>query len=446
MRRRSLVDIRIRHWSSLAPAEQDALLARPALRDSEERRAEVRSIIERVRREGDSAVRELTERHDGVRLEDFRVDEAEIAAAERALPRSALAAIDVAIANVRRYHQAQQPGDYAVVTFPGIRCERISHPIDAVGLYVPAGSAPLPSTAIMLAVPAALAGCPRRVLCTPPRRDGRADPAVLAAAARTGIREICKIGGAQAIAALAYGTESLPKVDRIFGPGNAWVTAAKSEIAADPGAATIDMAAGPSELLVIADATAAPAFVAADLLSQAEHGVDSQVLLVTTDVRLGRQVLTALAAQLVHLPRRAIAVQALEHARVIVVEDLDSAAEVSNRYAPEHLSVQTAAPRALLPQLRNAGSIFLGPWSPETAGDYASGTNHVLPTYGQARSVSGLGVDHFRRRMSVQELSEDGLRAIADTLQALAGLEGLEAHAQAVRIRVGERAAASPGR
>jgi histidinol dehydrogenase len=440
------MDVPIRHWSSLTPAEQDALLARPALRDPQERRAAVRAIIERVRREGDLAVRELTERHDGVRLEDLRVDEAEIAAAERALPPAALSAIDLAIANVRRYHQAQPSGDYAVVTFPGIRCERVSHPIDAVGLYVPAGSAPLPSTAIMLAVPAALAGCPRRVLCTPPRRDGRADPAVLVAAARTGIREICKIGGAQAIAAMAYGTQSVPRVDRIFGPGNAWVTAAKSEIAADPAAASIDMAAGPSELLVIADATAAPAFVAADLLSQAEHGADSQVLLVTTDERLARQVLAALAAQLVQLPRRAIAAQALEHARVIVVEDLDAAAEVSNRYAPEHLSVQTAAPRALLPQLRNAGSVFLGPWSPETAGDYASGTNHVLPTYGQARSVSGLGVDHFRRRMSVQELSEDGLRAIADTLQALAGLEGLEAHAQAVRIRVGDRAAASSSR
>jgi histidinol dehydrogenase len=433
------MDIPIRHWGALSAAEQESLLTRPVQREAEARRAAVREIIARVRREGDAALRELTERYDGVRIDDFRVADDELAEAESALPRSAVAAIDVAIANVRRFHQAQAAGDYAVVTFPGIRCERVSHPIDRVGLYVPAGSAPLPSTAIMLAVPAVLAGCPRCVLCTPPRRDGRADPAVLVAATRAGVREIYKVGGAQAIAALAWGTESVPKVDRIFGPGNAWVTAAKSEIAADPAAPTIDMAAGPSELLVIADGTAAPAIVASDLLSQAEHGEDSQVLLVTTDEALAQRVLAELGRQLAALGRRDVAARSLAHARVLVAADLGEAAAISNRYAPEHLSVQTADPRALLPQLRNAGSVFLGRWSPETAGDYASGTNHVLPTGGQARSVSGLGVDRFRRHMTVQELSADGLRAIADTLVELATLEGLDAHAGAVRQRLAEQ-------
>lgn len=438
------VNIEILRWGSLDAAAQAALLARPALREHASLRREVRRIIERVRSEGDAAVRELTGRFDGVDLERFRVDEEELAEAERALPRTALDAIGVAIANVRRFHRAQRPDDYAVVTFPGIRCERVSHPIDAVGLYVPAGSAPLPSTAVMLAVPAAIAGCPRRILCTPPRRDGRADPAVLAAARRSGVSEIYKIGGAQAVAAMAYGTETVPRVDRIFGPGNAWVTAAKAEIAADPAAATIDMAAGPSELLVIADGTAAPASVAADLLSQAEHGRDSQVILVTTDEGLARDVLGETETQLPALLRREIAAAALAHARVVIAADVDEAVAISNRYAPEHLSVQTTDPRALLPTLRNAGSVFLGPWTPETAGDYASGTNHVLPTYGQAKSVSGLGVDRFMRQMTVQEISEAGLRAIADTLLKLAELEGLDAHARAVSRRLALRPAEEP--
>lgn len=430
------IQIAVLDWSSLSGDEQAAVLARPALRDNERLRRDVRHIIDQVRSEGDAAVRELTERFDGVRLDLFRVGDDELAEAECCLPRAARDAIDIAIANVRRFHRAQRPDDYAVVTFPGIRCERVSHPIDAVGLYVPAGSAPLPSTAIMLAVPAALAGCPHRILCTPPRPDGRADPAVLAAARRSGVDEIYKVGGAQAIAAMAYGTETVPKVERIFGPGNAWVTTAKAEVAADPAAATIDMAAGPSELLVIADGSAIAESVAADLLSQAEHGEDSQVLLLTTNERLAREVLVEIERQLPALGRRGIAAAALAHARIVVVAGTNEAAAISNRYAPEHLSVQTADPRALLPQLRNAGSVFLGPWSPETAGDYASGTNHVLPTYGQAKSVSGLGVDRFMRQMTVQEVSETGLRAIADTLLELAKLEGLDAHAQAVSRRL----------
>jgi histidinol dehydrogenase len=429
-------EIRIHGWARLTEAERVRLLERPALRADETLQEQVRGIIVRVRLEGDAALFDLTRQFDGIALDSLRVADEEFAHAERELPAAAVEAIDVAIANVRRFHEAQLPRDYALEVMPGIHCERRSHPIDSVGLYVPAGSAPLPSTAVMLAVPAAIAACPRRVMCTPPRRDGRADAAVLVAARRAGIGEIYKAGGAQAIAAMAYGTESVPRVDRIFGPGSARVTAAKSQVAADPAAASIDMVAGPSELLVIADERADPAIVAADLLSQAEHGEDSQVVLVALGEPVARGVIVEIERQLPSLPRRAAAVGAIGNSRVIVAEDLDEAVAISNAYAPEHLSVQTAAPRDLLPKLRNAGSVFLGAWSPETAGDYASGTNHVLPTYGQARSVSGLGVDQFMRRMSVQELSRDGLRSIAPALLELARLEGLDAHAAAVRCRL----------
>jgi histidinol dehydrogenase len=318
---------------------------------------------------------------------------------------------------------------------PGVRCERICRPIDAVGLYVPAGTAPLPSTAVMLAVPATLAECPRRLLCSPPRPDGRADSSVLVAARRSGVAEVYKIGGVQAIAAMAYGTETVPRVDKVFGPGNARVTAAKSLIAADMTAAAVDMAAGPSELLVIADGSAHPAFVAADLLSQAEHGADSHVLLVTTDAGLAARVHAEVEQQLPSLSRNRIASAALAHGHTIVAKSLEDAVAISNAYAPEHLIVQTVDPRALLPGIRTAGSVFLGPWSPESAGDYCSGTNHVLPTYGQARSGGGLSVDQFMRQMTVQELSETGLRSLSAAIMELAMLEGLDAHAAAVRRR-----------
>src|SRR5690606_19593562 len=306
-------------------------------------------------------------------------------------------------------------------------CERVSHPIDSVGLYVPAGSAPLPSTAIMLAVPAAIANCPRRVMCTPPRADGRADAAVLAAARRAGVQEVYKIGGAQAIAAMAFGTQSIPRVDKIFGPGNAWVTTAKTQIASASNGPGIDMPAGPSEVLVIADRSANAEFVAADLLSQAEHGADSQVVLLATDEELARRVVVEVEEQLELLERRSIARAALREARFIVVDNLEQAAEISNAYGPEHLILQVENPRRALPKIRNAGSVFLGPWSPESAGDYCSGTNHVLPTGGLARSYSGLSVEHFMRQMTVQELSEEGLRSVADTITELARLEGLGA-------------------
>ncbi|MEQ9564197.1 MAG: histidinol dehydrogenase, partial [Woeseiaceae bacterium] len=349
----------------------------------------------------------------------------------------ALEAIDLAIENVSCFHNAQLPGSIDIETMSGIRCERVCQPIDAVGLYVPAGSAPLPSAAIMLAVPASIASCPTRIMCTPPQKSGFADPAVITAARRSGVDKIFKIGGAQAIAAMAYGTESVPKVDRIFGPGNAWVTAAKSIVSSDMDGASIDMPAGPSEVLVIADENADAAFVASDLISQAEHGADSQAILLTTCRTLAEAVAREISSQLEGLPRAEIASRALRNSRILLVDDLETAVSISNRYAPEHLILQISEPRSWLPRIRNAGSVFLGCWSPESAGDYCSGTNHVLPTYGFARSYSGLGIDQFMRYMTVQELSADGLRSIAPAIVELARLEGLEAHAAAVEIRLG---------
>ena len=337
---------------------------------------------------------------------------------------------------MRRYHEAQLTEPYSVTTSTGVVCERITRPVPAVGLYVPAGTAPLPSTAIMLAVPAALAGCPVRILCTPPRPDGTADPAVLTAAAECGVTEVYKIGGAQAVAAMAYGTESVPKVDKIFGPGNAWVTAAKTEVAADPAGAALDMPAGPSEVLVIADAAADPRAVALDLLSQAEHGEDSQVILVTTSEQLADAADAEIAAALPDLPRRPIMEQSLAHSRTLLVADMDEALEVSNTYAPEHLIMQVDSARDYLDRVTNAGSIFLGPYTPESVGDYCSGTNHVLPTYGYARAYSGLSLADFQKRMSVQELTADGVRGLQPTVSTLARLEGLDAHARAVEVRV----------
>lgn len=423
-------------WNRLAEAERGALLQRPAVSQDAGIRERAAEIITAVRSRGDAAVRELTEQYDRATISEFRVSDDEVAAATRQLTTKQLGAIDLAIANVRRFHEPQRLAPIVVETMPGVVCERVSHPIEAVGLYVPAGTAPLPSTAIMLAVPATIAGCRTKILCTPPRPDGTTDPAVLVAATRAGIQDIFKIGGAQAIAAMAYGTESVPKVCKVFGPGNAWVTSAKSEVNSDPHGAAIDMPAGPSEVLVIADERASAEFVAADLLSQAEHGIDSQVLLLTTSAELAGNVVAQLERQLTELSRATIAAEALKHSRVIVVEDIDTSILISNRYAPEHLILQVDNPRDLLPALRNAGSIFVGPWTPESVGDYCSGTNHVLPTYGFAKTYSGLGVDQFMRQMTVQELSRDGLKNLGEAVISLAGLEGLDGHASAVSRRL----------
>ncbi len=431
------MSISVYNWHELESAAKRALLERPAVTDDAAIRARTAELIASVRARGDAAIRELTLRFDRADLGDFRVTGSEIEAATASLDARQIAAIDLAIDNVRRFHDAQRPAAIRVEIMPGVVCERISQPLDAVGLYVPAGTAPLPSAAVMLAVPAAIAGCPVRVLCTPPRPDGTADPAVLVAASRAGITDIFKIGGAQAIAAMAYGTETVPRVTKVFGPGNAWVTSAKALVSSDPRGAAMDMPAGPSEVLVIADDSAPAEYVASDLLSQAEHGTDSQVMLVTTSQRCADAVNDAVGTQLARMSRREIAAAALQNSRILLVDDLETAAEVSNRYAPEHLILQVADPRGLLPLLRNAGSVFLGPWTPESVGDYCSGTNHVLPTYGFAKMYSGLGVDQFMRQMTLQELTRDGLGSLGDAVIALAELEGLDGHANAVRLRLG---------
>jgi histidinol dehydrogenase len=436
--------MRILEWQQLDRAGRAAALARPAPEARADIAAQAGAIIGSVRTRGDAAVRELTQRYDGVHLSSFAVPEEEFAAARQALSGQEIAALEQAIDNVRRFHEAQVPQPIAIETQPGVSCERITRPIPAVGLYVPAGSAPLPSAVIMLAVPARIAGCPQAVLCTPPAPDGRANPAVLVAASLCGVRRVFKVGGAQAIAALAYGTASIPKVDKIFGPGNAWVTAAKQQVAADPAGAAVDMPAGPSEVLVIADAEAHAGFVASDLLAQAEHDPQAQALLVTPSLALAQAVAAEVERQMRELSRRAILEQSLLASRAIVVPDLASAFEVSNTYAPEHLILEIEAPRRWLPQVVSAGSVFLGAWSPEPMGDYCSGTNHVLPTYGYARAYSGLSVLDFIRHVTVQELSPQGLAALGPVAVSLARLEGLDAHAAAVtqRLAVLERQAA----
>jgi histidinol dehydrogenase len=364
------------------------------------------------------------------------VSAAELEAAERELTEAQRAAIRAAAANIEAFHRPQVLQPFAVDTARGVRCERVVRAIENVGLYVPAGNAPLPSTALMLGVPARLAGCKTRILCSPVQANGRVDAAVLYAARVAGVERVFKLGGAQAVAAMAYGTESVPKVDKIYGPGNTWVTEAKAQVDRDPAGAARDYPAGPSEVLVIADASANPAFVAADLLSQAEHGADSQVLLVTTSPALAAAVAVALEAQKARLKRRQLVEGALAHSSTLVVADLATAFEISNRYAPEHLILQVERPRDWLARVTAAGSVFLGPWTPESVGDYCSGTNHVLPTYGYARRYSSLGVADFLRSMTVQELTLEGLRTIGPIATTLAALEGLDAHAWAVDERL----------
>lgn len=423
-------------WSSLSADERRAALRRPAQADADGLHRRVREIINDVRARGDQALLEFTERFDGVQLKSIAVDAAEFAAAEQALNAEQRAALERAISNVRRFHEAQLGNPLRIETSPGVICERHFRAIDAVGLYVPAGVAPLPSAAIMLAVPANIAGCLTRIICTPPRKDGTADPAVLVAARLCGVERVFKVGGAQAIAAMAYGTATIPKVDKVFGPGNSWVTAAKIIAANDPDGAALDLPAGPSEVLVIADEAANAEFVAADLLAQAEHSADAQAILVTTSRALAEATIEQLEAQMRRLGRESTLRESINHARLFIVDSLPSAFELSNAYAPEHLIVQVAKARDWLPSIRNAGSVFLGAYTPETMGDYCSGTNHVLPTYGFARAYSGLSLVDFQKRMTVQELSADGLRDLGPTAITIAGLEGLDAHANAVQVRL----------
>ncbi len=422
-------------WSQLSDSEQAHALQRPVQAVAARTRESVAALIAAVRDDGDAALREISLRFDGVAPASFEVNDEEFAAAERAVPVELRQAMTEAAERIRLFHKAGMSQGYAVETAPGVRCERMVRPIGRVGLYVPAGSAPLPSTALMLGVPAQLAGCREVVLCTPPRRDGSADPAVLVAARLTGVHRVFKLGGAQAIAAMAYGTASVPACDKLYGPGNSYVTEAKQQVAQD-GAAAIDMPAGPSEVLVIADAGANPAFVAADLLSQAEHGPDSQVLLLTDDADMLARVEAQVQVQLAQLSRADIAAQALQSSRLILVDSLVQAFQISNRYAPEHLILALREPRDWLAQVEAAGSVFLGDYTPEALGDYCSGTNHVLPTAGAARAYSGVSVASFQNMISVQAATAQGIAAIGNCARVLARAEGLDAHENAVALRM----------
>ncbi|WP_313248532.1 histidinol dehydrogenase [Stenotrophomonas acidaminiphila] len=422
-------------WNALDADAQARALTRPAQAVATRTRAAVAALIEQVREGGDAALRDITARLDGVTLERFEVSEAEFAAAELAVPAELRIAMQQAATRIDTYHRAGMAQPYSVETAPGVVCGKVIRPIARVGLYVPAGSAPLPSTALMLGVPAKLAGCREVVLCTPPRRDGSADPAVLVAARLTGVHRVYKIGGAQAIAAMAWGTATVPSCDKLFGPGNAYVTEAKQQVA-QAGAAAIDMPAGPSEVLVIADAGANPAFVAADLLSQAEHGPDSQVLLLSDDATLIAAVRGEVERQVARLPREAIARQALAASLLLQVASIEQAFSISNRYAPEHLILALRQPRDWLERVEVAGSVFLGDYTPEALGDYCSGTNHVLPTAGAARAYSGVSVASFQNQISVQAASAQGIAGIGPCALVMARAEGLDAHANAVALRL----------
>ncbi len=423
-------------WKTADPDTRRAALSRPTAGGREDVFRQASEVIDAVRAGGDTAIRRYTQKFGGPLLNDLRVSKAEFRAARAALGVREIAALERAVANITRFHEAQLVPPLSIDTMPGVRCERITRPVNSVGLYVPAGSAPLPSTAIMLAIPARIAGCPARAIASSPDRDGKVHAAVLVAAELCGVDTVYKMGGAQAIAALAFGTESVQKVDKIFGPGSAWVTAAKQIAAADPAGAAIDLPAGPSEVLVIADDSANPRFVAADLLAQAEHDVVAQVILVTTSAALAGAVRTELEAQVAALSRRDIVAQSMAASRCILVDDLDAAMRVSNEYAPEHLIIQTREPRALLRKVECAGSVFIGEWSPESMGDYCSGTNHVLPTAGFARSYSGLSLAQFQKFITVQELNAEGLRELGPTAITLSGMEGLDAHGNAVKVRL----------
>jgi len=423
-------------WITATTDARREALTRPAAGSRADVRRDVAEIIAAVRAEGDAAVRRYTLRFNSVSLDDLRVSPAEFREARASLTAGQISALERAVANVTRFHEAQVSAPLSVETMPGVVCQRITRPIGSVGLYVPAGTAPLPSTAIMLAAPARVAGCPARAIASSPDKAGKVHAAVLVAAELCGVDTVYKMGGSHAIAAMAFGTDSVRKVDKIFGPGSAWVTAAKQMVAADPSGAAIDLPAGPSEVLVIADETANPRFVAADLLAQAEHDTIAQVILVTTSRALALAVQAEAASQAKTLSRITIVTESMGYSRAIVVPDLDTALAISNDYAPEHLIIQTRDPRALLPRVESAGSVFIGEWSPESMGDYCSGTNHVLPTFGFARAYSGVSLVDFQKRITVQELSAAGLRDLGPTAIALSAMEGLDAHGNAVRVRL----------
>mgnify|MGYP000073257377 FL=1 len=419
-------------WSSLSPQERTRQLARPALEDSAMLHTQVSNIIDNVKMQGDDALRDYAQRFDNTSLSEIAVSAAQIETASQNISDELKQAIALAKSNIEKFHRAQIHQDISVETVEGVQCELRTQPLRSVGLYAPGGTAPLPSTVLMTAVPAVIAGCKNIILCSPPPISD----VILYTAQLCGVDTIYQVGGAQAVAAMAFGTQTVPSVDKIYGPGNKFVTEAKKQVSNAIGGAGIDMPAGPSEVLVIADEYANGAFVAADLLSQAEHGTDSQTILLTDSEQLARDVTTAIKEQLTTLSRADIARAALEHSKIIVCGDIDEAISISNGYAPEHLIIQTEQPREVLADIYAAGSVFLGKWSPESAGDYASGTNHVLPTYGMCNSYSSLSLSDFSRRFTVQELSFEGLNNLESSIVPLAMAEGLDAHANAVSIRL----------
>ncbi len=394
----------------------------------------VSRILQRIREEGEEALLELTGTYDGVIPDPLEVTAPEMEEAEQLVAPGLADAIGKAAAAIRSFHAAQRPAPVSVETFPGVECRLEYRPLERVGLYIPGGTAPLFSTVLMLAIPAREAGCRELILCTPPDRQGKINPAILYAARLSGVDRVFRCGGAQAIGAMAYGAGPVPAVDKIFGPGNRFVTLAKQLVNRE--GIPIDMPAGPSELAVIADQSADPVFVASDLLSQAEHGADSQVLLVTTDEGLARAVAEETGRQLESLPRKELAQQSLAHSRVLVLRDMEEAMELVNAYAPEHLIIQARDAEEQARKVRNAGSVFIGPWSPESAGDYASGTNHTLPTNGFARSWSGVTLGSFMKSITFQRISPEGLQLLGPVTGTLAAAEGLEAHRRAVTVRL----------
>lgn len=416
--------------------EWPKLISRAAESDSDID-ASVRATLEYVRTQGDKAVLDLESRYDNIvftSVEALKVSDKEIAEATASVSPELKAAIAQAYSNIRKFHSAQMPQTVKVETSPGVVCYQKAVPLRRVGLYIPGGRAPLFSTVLMLAVPASVAGCPEIVLCTPPDKDGKANPVIVYAASVCGVRNIFKIGGAQAIAAMAYGTETLAKCDKIFGPGNRYVMKAKQMVGLS--VAAIDMPAGPSEVMVLADETAEPDFVAADFLSQSEHGPDSQSILVCTSEAIAKSVEDAVARQTARLSRGSVIAKALEHSRMVVLSSREDIIDFANEYAPEHLIISMRDPWSVADKVVAAGSIFIGNYSPESAGDYASGTNHTLPTSGWARSFSGLNLDAFMRKMTIQEISREGLSGLGDTIRTMALAEGLDAHAAAVEVRL----------
>uniref|UniRef100_UPI0040485D2F histidinol dehydrogenase n=1 Tax=Algoriphagus sp. TaxID=1872435 RepID=UPI0040485D2F len=408
-------------------------LARPAM-DTKKIKKIIKPIFEKVAKSGDKALRKFAQEYDHVQLDSLLASTEEIQTAASLLSPELIQAIAVAKSNLEKFHAAQATPELVVEVMPGVTCRRKSVPIQRVGLYIPGGTAPLFSTVLMLGIPAQLAGCTEVAICTPTNRKGEIHPAILYTAQLVGITKVVKIGGAQAIAALAFGTESVPKVDKIFGPGNQYVTAAKQE--ATKYGVAIDMPAGPSEVLVYADETAIPAFVAADLLSQAEHGVDSQVVFVTSSEKFTHKVMTEINLQLETLPRKEIAAKALTNSCAVILEDQASAIALINEYAPEHLILAVKNEEEVAKQIHSAGSVFLGNYSPEAAGDYASGTNHTLPTSGYARNYSGVSLDSFVKKITYQKITPKGLKALGPVVEIMAANEQLDAHKQAVSVRL----------